>query len=121
MTAVPGLPLRQLLMSLGEPLVELQAAPAGLDVPVRDVAILDPEEPPAAAPASWCWRSASAAGPRCRWCARRAGAGPPRSPSSRKRAVSRTRCGRPRRRPGWRCCRCARRPAGSTSTGWPGC
>ncbi|MEU2629524.1 PucR family transcriptional regulator, partial [Kitasatospora sp. NPDC007106] len=50
MTAVPGLPLRQLLMSLGEPLVELQAAPAGLDVPVRDVAILDPEEPPAAGP-----------------------------------------------------------------------
>ncbi|MFH9350252.1 PucR family transcriptional regulator [Kitasatospora sp. NPDC017646] len=46
----PGLPLRQLLMSLGEPLVELQAAPQGLDVPVRDVAILDPEDPPAAAP-----------------------------------------------------------------------
>ncbi|GAA4868277.1 PucR family transcriptional regulator [Kitasatospora terrestris] len=45
-----GIPLRQLLMSLGEPLVELQAAPAGLDVPVRDVAILDPEDPPAAAP-----------------------------------------------------------------------
>ncbi|MEV6208812.1 helix-turn-helix domain-containing protein [Kitasatospora sp. NPDC051914] len=50
MTAAPGLPLRQLLMSLGEPLVELQAAPAGLDVPVRGVAILDPEEPPAAGP-----------------------------------------------------------------------
>ncbi|MDH6126005.1 helix-turn-helix domain-containing protein [Kitasatospora sp. GP82] len=46
----PGLPLRQLLMSLGEPLVELQAAPAGLDVPVRDVAILDPEDPATAAP-----------------------------------------------------------------------
>ncbi|MFF7455256.1 PucR family transcriptional regulator [Kitasatospora sp. NPDC008115] len=46
----PGLPLRQLLMSLGEPLVELQAAPSGLDVPVRDVAILDPEDPPTAAP-----------------------------------------------------------------------
>ncbi|WP_354642742.1 PucR family transcriptional regulator [Kitasatospora camelliae] len=45
----PGLPLRQLLMSLGEPLVELQAAPAGLDVPVRDVSILDPEDPPTAA------------------------------------------------------------------------
>ncbi|OKJ06703.1 PucR family transcriptional regulator [Kitasatospora sp. CB01950] len=45
-----GLPLRQLLMSLGEPLVELQAAPAGLDVPVRHVAILDPEDPPTAAP-----------------------------------------------------------------------
>ncbi|MGK4580602.1 PucR family transcriptional regulator [Kitasatospora sp. HPMI-4] len=48
-TAVPGLPLRQLLMSLGEPLVELQAAPAGLDVAVRDVAILDPEDPATAA------------------------------------------------------------------------
>ncbi|GAA2790537.1 helix-turn-helix domain-containing protein [Kitasatospora paracochleata] len=47
--ATAGLPLRQLLMSLGEPLVELQAAPAGLDVPVRDVAILDPEDPPTAA------------------------------------------------------------------------
>ncbi|MGW6916612.1 PucR family transcriptional regulator [Kitasatospora sp. NPDC054939] len=46
----PGLPLRQLLMSLGEPLVELQTAPQGLDVPVRDVAILDPEDPPTAAP-----------------------------------------------------------------------
>ncbi|GJF30781.1 transcriptional regulator [Kitasatospora sp. NE20-6] len=45
-----GLPLRQLLMSLGEPLVELQAAPAGLDVPVRDVAILDPEDEPTAGP-----------------------------------------------------------------------
>ncbi|MDH6113356.1 DNA-binding PucR family transcriptional regulator [Kitasatospora sp. MAP12-15] len=45
-----GLPLRQLLMSLGEPLVELQAAPAGLDVLVRDVAILDPEDPATAAP-----------------------------------------------------------------------
>ncbi|GAA2233633.1 MULTISPECIES: PucR family transcriptional regulator [Kitasatospora] len=48
--AVHGLPLRQLLMSLGEPLVELQAAPAGLDVPVRDVAILDPEDPATASP-----------------------------------------------------------------------
>ncbi|GAA2141291.1 helix-turn-helix domain-containing protein [Kitasatospora kazusensis] len=45
-----GIPLRQLLMSLGEPLVELQAAPAGLDVLVRDVAILDPEDPATAAP-----------------------------------------------------------------------
>ncbi|MFF1908183.1 PucR family transcriptional regulator [Kitasatospora sp. NPDC058218] len=50
MSQPAGLPLRQLLMSLGEPLVELQAAPQGLDVPVRDVAILDPEDPPAAAP-----------------------------------------------------------------------
>ncbi len=45
-----GIPLRTLLMALGEPLVELQAAPAGLDVPVRDVAILDPEDPATAAP-----------------------------------------------------------------------
>ncbi|MFI6445234.1 PucR family transcriptional regulator [Kitasatospora sp. NPDC050543] len=45
-----GIPLRRLLMSLGEPLVELQAAPAGLDVPVRDVAILDPEDQATAAP-----------------------------------------------------------------------
>jgi DNA-binding PucR family transcriptional regulator len=45
----PGIPLRHLLMSLGEPLVELQAAPAGLDVPVLDVAILDPEDPATAA------------------------------------------------------------------------
>ncbi|KQV03410.1 transcriptional regulator [Kitasatospora sp. Root187] len=37
-------------MALGEPLVELQAAPAGLDVPVRDVAILDPEDPATAQP-----------------------------------------------------------------------
>lgn len=48
--AAPGLALRRLLMSLGEPLVELHAAPQGLDVPVRDVAILDPEDPPSAAP-----------------------------------------------------------------------
>ncbi|MFJ6216601.1 PucR family transcriptional regulator [Streptomyces sp. NPDC092296] len=45
-----GVSLRQLLMSLGEPLVELQAAPAGLDVEVRDVAILDPEDPAQALP-----------------------------------------------------------------------
>ncbi|MCZ1005760.1 hypothetical protein O1L68_02075 [Streptomyces lydicus] len=41
-----GISLRQLLMSLGEPLVELQAAPAGLDVEIRSVALLDPEDPP---------------------------------------------------------------------------
>ncbi|WP_377268896.1 PucR family transcriptional regulator [Peterkaempfera sp. SMS 1(5)a] len=49
-TAEEGISLRQLLMSLGEPLVELQAAPAGLDVEVRDVAILDPEDPAQALP-----------------------------------------------------------------------
>ncbi|MFE0132309.1 PucR family transcriptional regulator [Streptomyces sp. NPDC059037] len=43
-----GISLRQLLMSLGEPLVELQTAPAGLDVEIRSVALLDPEDPPVA-------------------------------------------------------------------------
>lgn len=41
-----GISLRQLLMTLGEPLVELQAAPAGLDIEIRSVALLDPEDPP---------------------------------------------------------------------------
>ncbi|SOE15683.1 transcriptional regulator, CdaR family [Streptomyces sp. 2323.1] len=45
-----GISLRQLLMSLGEPLVELQAAPAGLDVEISSVALLDPEDPPRAHP-----------------------------------------------------------------------
>ena len=42
--------LRELLMALGESLVEVQAAPAGLDVEIRGVALLDPEDPPAARP-----------------------------------------------------------------------
>jgi DNA-binding PucR family transcriptional regulator len=46
--AVVGITLRQLLMSLGEPVVELQCAPAGLDVETVDVGLLDPEDPPAA-------------------------------------------------------------------------
>ena len=46
----PGVALRQLLMSLGEPLAELQCAPAGLDVQVLGVSLLDPEDPPAAHP-----------------------------------------------------------------------
>ncbi|SEK95101.1 PucR family transcriptional regulator [Streptacidiphilus jiangxiensis] len=45
-----GISLRQLLMSLGEPVVELQCAPAGLDVEAVDVGLLDPEDPPAARP-----------------------------------------------------------------------
>jgi len=45
-----GISLRQLLMALGDSLVELQAAPAGLDVEVRGVALLDPEDPPTAQP-----------------------------------------------------------------------
>jgi len=42
--------LRQLLMALGDSLVEVQAAPAGLDVEIQGVALLDPEDPPAAHP-----------------------------------------------------------------------
>jgi DNA-binding PucR family transcriptional regulator len=45
-----GITLRQLLMSLGEPVVELQCAPSGLDVETVDVALLDPEDPPDARP-----------------------------------------------------------------------
>jgi len=47
---IPGITLRQLLMSLGEPLAELQSAPRGLDVQVGGISLLDPEEPPAARP-----------------------------------------------------------------------
>ncbi|WP_344130200.1 helix-turn-helix domain-containing protein [Saccharopolyspora halophila] len=39
-----GVPLRQLLTTIGDPLVDVLAAPAGLDVEVRDVVIVDPEE-----------------------------------------------------------------------------
>lgn len=39
-----GVPLRQLLIAVGEPLVEVLAAPGGFDVEVGDVAIVDPEE-----------------------------------------------------------------------------
>ncbi|MFF8974720.1 PucR family transcriptional regulator [Streptomyces sp. NPDC014995] len=42
--------LRQLLMALGDSLVEVQAAPAGLDAEIRGVALLDPEDPPSARP-----------------------------------------------------------------------
>ncbi len=45
-----GISLRQLLMALGDSLVEVQAAPAGLDVAIRGVALLDPEDPPTAHP-----------------------------------------------------------------------
>ncbi|MEV0219176.1 helix-turn-helix domain-containing protein [Streptomyces sp. NPDC050704] len=45
-----GISLRQLLMALGDSLVEVQAAPAGLDVEIRGVALLDPEDPPTAQP-----------------------------------------------------------------------
>ncbi|MFF4501271.1 PucR family transcriptional regulator [Streptomyces sp. NPDC001401] len=45
-----GVSLRQLLMALGDSLVEVQAAPAGLDVEIQGVALLDPEDPPTARP-----------------------------------------------------------------------
>lgn len=40
-----GATLRQILMSLGDDVVEMKVAPAGLDVEVHDVVILDPEDP----------------------------------------------------------------------------
>jgi len=40
----PGLPLRRLLMSLGDPVVDVAAAPDGLDVQVDNVVIIDPED-----------------------------------------------------------------------------
>ncbi|WP_081722626.1 PucR family transcriptional regulator [Saccharopolyspora rectivirgula] len=39
-----GVPLRQLLIAVGDPLVDVLAAPRGFDVKVRDVVIVDPEE-----------------------------------------------------------------------------
>ncbi|MCP2330721.1 hypothetical protein G443_000991 [Actinoalloteichus cyanogriseus DSM 43889] len=42
----PGASLRQLLLALDDPLVELVAAPAGLDVVIGEVVILDPEDAP---------------------------------------------------------------------------
>lgn len=38
--------LRHILIALGDPLVELQVAPGGLEVDVRDVVIMDPDDPP---------------------------------------------------------------------------
>ncbi|MFR9731969.1 helix-turn-helix domain-containing protein [Saccharopolyspora sp. MS10] len=46
----PGAPLRQLLVAVGEPLIDLLAAPAGLDADVRDVVIVEPEEDAAGRP-----------------------------------------------------------------------
>ncbi|HKN53038.1 MAG TPA: PucR family transcriptional regulator, partial [Amycolatopsis sp.] len=40
--------LRHVLATLGEPLVRVLVAPCGLGVPVEDVVILDPEDPPEA-------------------------------------------------------------------------
>lgn len=42
--------LRELVMALGDSLVEVQTAPAGLDVEIRGVALLDPEDPPTTQP-----------------------------------------------------------------------
>ncbi|WP_246334645.1 helix-turn-helix domain-containing protein [Spinactinospora alkalitolerans] len=39
-----AVPLRELLLAVGAPLVDVLAAPAGLEVPVGDVVILDPED-----------------------------------------------------------------------------
>ncbi|MEU4284901.1 helix-turn-helix domain-containing protein [Nocardiopsis dassonvillei] len=39
-----GLPLRGLLLALGDPVVDVAAAPDGLDVQVNNVVILDPED-----------------------------------------------------------------------------
>ena len=38
--------LRRLLVAIGEPLVDVVAAPAGLDVPVNGLAIVDPDDEP---------------------------------------------------------------------------
>lgn len=43
-----AVPLRQLLIAVAEPLVDVLAAPRGFDVEVRDVVIVDPEEEPGA-------------------------------------------------------------------------
>ncbi|MDT0302246.1 PucR family transcriptional regulator [Streptomonospora wellingtoniae] len=39
-----GIPLRRLLLAVGDPLVDVLAAPAGLDVRVDNVVIVDPED-----------------------------------------------------------------------------
>ncbi|GLZ32152.1 transcriptional regulator [Lentzea sp. NBRC 105346] len=38
--------LRQILMALGDPLVEVRVVPHGLEAEVRDVVIMDPDDPP---------------------------------------------------------------------------
>ncbi|MGW4486111.1 PucR family transcriptional regulator [Amycolatopsis sp. NPDC004368] len=47
---LPATSLRHVLATLGEPLVRVLVAPRGLGVPVEDVVILDPEDPPEAHP-----------------------------------------------------------------------
>ncbi|RCW43931.1 CdaR family transcriptional regulator [Halopolyspora algeriensis] len=43
-TPTAAVPLRQLFITVAEPLVDVLAAPRGFDVEVRDVVIVDPEE-----------------------------------------------------------------------------
>ncbi|CAM5548698.1 hypothetical protein SVIOM74S_02526 [Streptomyces violarus] len=108
--------LRQLLMVLGDSLVEVQAAPAGLDVEIREVSLLDPEDPRAAQPDELVLvigARGRAAFPALRAAGRdgaasRGEAGRARPPT----ALSE----RPRPRPGSPCSRCAAKHAGSRST-----
>ncbi|GAA5013435.1 hypothetical protein GCM10025734_59890 [Kitasatospora paranensis] len=116
----PGLPLRQLLMSLGEPLVELQTAPAGLDVPVRDVAILDPEDTPTAGPGELVL-AIGARGRAALPALRAAGRAKAAAVAVKLDSPGRpTPCARRPPRPASPCSRCAARPAGSTWTPSPG-
>ncbi|TQN32923.1 CdaR family transcriptional regulator [Haloactinospora alba] len=46
----PGIPLRQLLLAVGDPLVRVLAAPAGLDVRVDNIVIVDPDDQAEAGP-----------------------------------------------------------------------
>jgi DNA-binding PucR family transcriptional regulator len=45
-----GASLRQLLAAVGAPVADLVAAPAGLDTPIEDVVIVDPDDEPDASP-----------------------------------------------------------------------
>jgi hypothetical protein len=76
--------LRRLLAAIGEPLVEVAAAPSGLDVPLTGLAIAWTSRSPGsrsstpttnrtATPGSWCWSSGYAGGPRRPRCAPRPG------------------------------------------------
>ncbi|MBX9389931.1 PucR family transcriptional regulator, partial [Streptomonospora halotolerans] len=44
------MPLRRLLLAVGDPLVDVLAAPGGLDTRVEDVVLADPEDDPDASP-----------------------------------------------------------------------
>lgn len=49
-SAQSGVALRQLLIAVGEPLVDVFAAPQGFDLDVRDIVIVDPEDDSGARP-----------------------------------------------------------------------